>query len=377
MKFPKISGYWLLAGALTVGGAILAWYNGDSIDPSPYKRVIYVCAIGAFALVARANFTGGWRRVARSTQGDGAKRHEREASARAKSTEVTAADLGSSRREKLELTLRDRHGRRWRYRDRWLAIVGDERVVARMTPGLVENGYAVAGSTVLLYARQNGDSLDASWLEQIRELRRGRPVDAMVAIEQSGAQTTRSFDGPAIAQKLARHARALGWAAPTYLLNVLDLGRNTLSSSEVVGETWGDPRVTPAELNGTLQALAARLADTGVARLASNPRDRFLGALSLHIESLRVVLVDLVTQAGASLLARCSVQGLLFASLPIGKTPEELASHADISAPAIEQNGQHPVWQTIADHSRTVHGRRVGFSWSTLAAWIAIAVFVL
>ncbi|WP_235012136.1 ImcF-related family protein [Caballeronia catudaia] len=135
--------------------------------------------------------------------------------------------------------------------------------------------------------------------------------------------------------------------------------------------------MNPAELNGTLQTLAARLADTGVVRLAGNPRDRFLGALSLHIESLRVVLVDLVTQAGASHLARCSVQGLLFASLPIGKTPEELARHADINASAIEQNVQHPVWQTIADHSRKVHGRRVSFSLSTIAAWIAIAVLAL
>ncbi|BAO91680.1 uncharacterized protein BRPE67_DCDS05250 (plasmid) [Caballeronia cordobensis] len=339
MKFPKISSYWLLAGALTAGGAIFAWYNGESIDPSPYKRVMYVCVIGAFAVLARANLTGGWRRVVRIAPRDGAKKHEREASARVKSTESTVTDVGSSRSEKLEMALRDRHGRRWRYRDRWIAVVGDEQVVERMTPGLIESGFVVSASTVLLYARQSGDVLDTNWLEQIRAMRRGRPVDAMVAIEQSGAQSgpklpgtqlsaqsTSPFDGQAIAQKLARHARALRWAAPAYMLNVLDLGRNALVSSEVVGETWGEAHVGATELNESLHALAARLADAGVARLLVNSRDRFIGELSCHIDSLRHALTEMVAQAGVSLLARCSVHGLLFASLPIDKTAEELVT---------------------------------------------------
>lgn len=390
MKFPKISSYWLLAGALTAGGAIFAWYNGESIDPSPYKRVMYVCVIGAFAVLARANLTGGWRRVVRIAPRDGAKKHEREASARVKSTESTVTDVGSSRSEKLEMALRDRHGRRWRYRDRWIAVVGDEQVVGRMTPGLIESGFVVSASTVLLYARQSGDVLDTNWLEQIRAMRRARPVDAIVAIEQStaqagaklsdtqlSAQSTSPFDGQAIAQKLARHARALRWAAPAYVLNVLDLGRNALVSSEVVGETWGEAHVSATELNVSLHALAAHLADAGVARLLVNSRDRFIGELSCHIDSLRHALTEMVAQAGVSLLARCSVHGLLFASLPIDKTAEELVSHADVKASVAGQRAQHPVWQAIADHSRKVHGRRVGFSLSTSAAWIVSGVIAL
>jgi type VI secretion system protein ImpL len=390
MKFPKISGYWLVTGALTVSGAAFAWYNGESIDPSPYKRVMYVFAIGAFAIVARAKFTGGWRQAVRIAPRDGAKKHERDASARAKSTASTDADVGSSRRGKLETALRDRHGSRWRYRDRWIAIVGDEKVVERMVPGLLVNGFVVSDSTVLLYARQSGDSLDTSWLEQIREMRRGRPVDAMVAIEQStaqsgaqfsgaqlNAQSTSPFDGQTIAQKLARHARALRWAAPAYVLNVLDLGSNALTSSEIVGDTWGEARVNQVQLSGSLQALAARLADAGVARLAGNARDRFIGELSCHVGSLRNMLAELVAQAGESRLARCSVHGLLFAPLPVGKTPEELVRHADVKTSVIGQRAQHPVWQTIADHSRKLHGRRVGFSLSTAAAWIVSGVIAL
>jgi type VI secretion system protein ImpL len=197
MTFPKISGYWLVTCALTVGGAVFAWYNGESIDPSPYKRMMYVFAIGAFAILARAKFIGGWRQAVRIAPREGAKKHEREASARAKSTASTDADAGSSRREKLETALRDRHGRRWRYRDRWIAIVGDEKVVERMTPGLIESGFLVSDSTVLLYARQSGDSLDTNWLEQIRAMRRGRPIDAMVALEQSIAQSGARFPADA------------------------------------------------------------------------------------------------------------------------------------------------------------------------------------
>lgn len=114
--------------------------------------------------------------------------------------------------------LRDRHGWRWRYRyryrERWVLIAGDVPLVKRLAPGLVDAGYLITGDTVLLYAKQTRDTLDDEWLDQIRRLRRRRPVDAIVAVTRNRNSVEASFDTDNLSQRLARHARALRCAGP-------------------------------------------------------------------------------------------------------------------------------------------------------------------
>ncbi|WP_321574390.1 ImcF-related family protein [Burkholderia sp. BE17] len=68
------------------------------------------------------------------------------------------------------------------------------------------------------------------------------------------------------------------------------------------------------------------------------------------------------------------IYGLMFA--PLFKERDLAQPHADTERADVSRfNPQHrTVWQTVADHSRKVHGRRVGFSLSTTAAWMATAV---
>lgn len=42
-----------------------------------------------------------------------------------------------------------------------------------------------------------------------------------------------------------------------------------------------------------------------------------------------------------------------------------------------QDDGPLGVWRTIAAHSRRIHGRRVGFSFSTTAAWMTTALLGL
>ncbi|MCC8392459.1 type VI secretion protein VasK [Paraburkholderia sp. MMS20-SJTR3] len=273
----------------------------------------------------------------------------------------------------LRNVLRDRHGWRWRYRERWVLVAGDVPLVKRLAPGLVDAGYLLTGDTVLLYARQTRDTLETEWLDRIRRLRRRRPVDAIVAVSRNRSLATTPFDTDALTQRLARHARALRWAAPAYLLNVTDFGSETSSPDEAIGFTWSDARVSAAEIDTSLRDLTGNLADAGVVRLTKDAHDRYPAELSQHISRLRGALSGLVLQTARSRVWQHAVHGLLFA--PLFKEREQAPPvPVDANGDEVASGPQYrTIWQTVAGHSRRIHGRRVGVSLSTTAAWMATA----
>ncbi|ACR30693.1 ImcF-related family protein [Burkholderia glumae] len=279
-------------------------------------------------------------------------------------------DDARSRAAALKQLLADRHFWRWRYRERWVLVAGDVPLVKRLAPGLVEAGYLITGDAVLLYAQQTRDTLETDWLDQIRRLRRRRPVDAIVVVTCNRSSANAPFDTDALAQQLARHARALRWAAPAYLLNVTDFGSETSSPDEAIGFTWANARISADQIDASLQDLAYNLADAGVVRLAKDAADRYPAELSQHISTLHGPLSGLVLQTAQSRIWRQAIHGLLFA--PLVEERERaplLPTDANDDEPAGEPR-HRTIWQTVAEHSRRIHGRRVGFSPSTTAAWI-------
>ncbi|KVU66554.1 type VI secretion protein VasK [Burkholderia ubonensis] len=239
---------------------------------------------------------------------------------------------------------------------------------------MVETGYAITGDVVLLYARQMSDALDTEWLDQIRRLRRGRPIDAIAAVTRNRRTAGGSFDADELAQRLARHARALRWAAPAYLLNVTDFGGESSDADEAIGFTWSTAPVNADDIDKSLQALSGNLAEAGVVRLASNAHDRYPAELSQHIANLRGALSDLVLQTTQSRIWKHAVHGLLFAPLFKERelAPPSSSETSDDEPPLAPQH--RTIWQTVAEHSRKVDGRRVGFSLSTTAAWVTTAL---
>ncbi|CAG4895300.1 ImcF-related family protein [Paraburkholderia gardini] len=284
---------------------------------------------------------------------------------------TSSQEGGLGRPDALRNALRERHGWRWKYRDRWVVVAGDEPIVKRLAPGLVRDGYTISGDTVLLYAKQTGDQLDAIWLDQIRRLRRRRPVDAIVAVVRTHTSGNRPFDAERTAQRLVRHARALRWAAPAYLLNVTEAGSETSDPDEAIGCTWSNARLGSDQVIASLRGVSDELADAGVVRLTKNVADRYPAELSHHIAQYGSALSDLVTQIGQSRIWRSAIHGVLFT--PLFKERAAVMPEAVAEEGEGEAIGARTVWQTIADHSRRIHGRRVGFSLSTATAWAVSA----
>jgi type VI secretion system protein ImpL len=286
--------------------------------------------------------------------------------------------------------LRHRHGRHWRYRDRWILVAGGEPEVRRLAPDLAEKGYEVTANAVLLYARQTTTTtLDVGWLDQIRRMRRRRPVDAIVALTRNHGANHAHAEADAVAQRLARHARALHWAAPAYLLHVTDFGNESPMPDEAIGLIWSNTRITTGEIDVSLQGLIDHLAVDGVVRVTNDPFDRTPAELSQYLSNLRRSLSDVVSRVTRSRFCTHAVHGLLFMQLQ--KERDTVASEAgeatrsdraqfqadNVSnaddAVEADLHRSPTIWQTIANHSRKIHGRRVGFSMSTTAAWITTA----
>ncbi|MGU8079839.1 ImcF-related family protein [Burkholderia pyrrocinia] len=282
------------------------------------------------------------------------------------------------RAESLKQAQMERHGWRWRYRDRWVLVAGDYPLVRRLAPGLADTGYAILGNTIVLYARHIDDKLDTEWLDRIRRLRRRRPIDALVAITRHRSSGDASFDVDELVARLARHERTLRWAAPAYLLDVTDFGSERAGPDEAMGFTWANTHLSGEALDESLRNLVDNLSDAGVARLALNADDRYPAELSQHVSRLRGALSDLLLRTAESTVSRHALHGLMFA--PLFKTrdlasPDPGLPRGDSIDGDLRSNSRHrTIWQTVADHSRKVHGRRVGFSLSTTAAWMATAV---
>lgn len=388
MTLKKISGYWILICTVTALAALFVYFDGAELDPSPYRRVGAVLTIGVIALLARAHLASAWRFAAHHAPGRKKEQYERDPSARIGSAKLPEIDLTEHRYENLALTLRNRHGWRWRYRDRWVVVVGDIPLIERLAPGLTESGYAIVGDTVLLCARQIGDRLDTAWLERIRRTRRRRPVDAMAIVARTRIDGQPPFDGESLVQRLARHAHALRWSAPAYVVNMTGIGGETSGRDEVIGCTWSTVQSRPGAIEVSLQGLENDVAELGVMRLTNDAADRYAASLSAHITRYRSALAALVVQIGRSRGERAAIHGVLFMPLfdernaesTSGQQDNEHASNADhrksedtLQFAADRGDISQAIWQTIAAHSRRFRGRRIGFSASTSAAWIATA----
>lgn len=366
--------------AVLVPGLIV-WFKNDRLGIAAEHRglaiaalcIVFVVLLLAFSFGDASRPAAAWRAIRHWVRTHGSALHFAAPSGE--------PEVAQCRADALKQELLFRHGWRWRYRDRWVLVVGDETSVKHLVPDLAVTGYAVTGDTVLLYAKRKGDQLDVAWLDQIRRLRRRRPVDAIVAVVQAQTTGKQPFDTSGTAQGLIRHARALRWAAPAYVLNVTDFSSGPPRSVEEIGITWSDARVNVDDIDGPLRNLADELADAGVVRLTKDPADRYPAELSQHLSQYAGALSGLVTTIGRSRVWRSAVHGVLFAPL----LRERIAVAADISTEegetvtpshrdASHADSLQDIWQTIATHSRRIHGRRVGFSLSSAAGCCVAAV---
>lgn len=157
MKVRKIFGYWMVVGALSSIGMIVAYFNGAGIDASPTHRITVVLLIGTTILLLRAPIAAAWRFIAQYSPKREPDRYRRDTSARVGANEGPVHDTILQQFANLKFALKDVHGLRWRYRRPWLLLIGDDPTIGQFMPDLVEQGWLITADAVLLWGKENFD----------------------------------------------------------------------------------------------------------------------------------------------------------------------------------------------------------------------------
>lgn len=354
-----------------LAAALFVWFRGQSHGWSRDSRImIELCLLSGLllCLMLVKYFEAVTLWVASLHAMRWLQRYDRHHSTKPGSAPSEAAPIAFA---SLHDRLRSAHGYRWRYRDCWLLVSGDDLLIDRLAPGLRKNGYAIEHGTVLLHAG-SGDQIGQEWLKRIRRTRR-RPIDAMVAVISDSqfskrALNTEPIDNDTLVNRLGQQNRALGFSAPAYVLNMVEVDGSIPALIVPVMCSWATRSTDAGRVESSLNDLSDQLADAGVQRLSERNDEACLAQLSQQIARRAEALSRLVSQLCNSHVSRTAVFGVIFT--PLFKQQPVGAANAPHTPSSLTQ----PTWQAIAAHSRTVHGRPVGFSFSRITAWSAIAI---
>ena len=245
--------------------------------------------------------------------------------------------------------LRATHGPRWRYRQPWLLLTGDNTAIQRLLPAIVAPGWLQTDSAILLWNdKGEGGQPDGLWLKQLRTLRRSRPIDAVVLVEDGAVQLAAQRRGVSTdSLNLTRLAEALKWSAPVYVLDVADTDAVSDSYTPVIGCEFG--RADAIAIANALLNLRDQLAQRGVAQLLVNGEDRFTAELSGRLDTRSTPLAAWIASLSAKARHHQAIGGAFFAPYPLSETSTD-STQADL-----------PLWRHLGQLARRARGRRVGF----------------
>jgi len=320
---------------------------------------------------------------------------------RSKTGELSASNKPLKRDSRLQYVhdeLRTSHGWLGLYKTPWLMVMGTDALVGEVAPGLKETGIVRLGNVVLVHAAPDGIEAGA-WRQQIRQLRRRRPIDGIVCVERAEDGTRPDID---LSRTLASLTRDLGWAPPVTLMHALPTTGQQSGPFEAVGVFTTGARATGQQseqmrqaaseaLRAQLASLEHRTAHAGVRQCREHEWITWLAQLSVYIGEQRDRVVARCTDIAASPLLRAPLAGLLFAPVfgSIQSTPTPAPSHrntasnaADLEAAAataaaaerVQPVALLPTWREIARQLHHYRGQRVGFDLrNALAAFATVA----
>ncbi|WP_420991652.1 ImcF-related family protein [Cupriavidus sp. 30B13] len=261
--------------------------------------------------------------------------------------------------------LRTRHGWRWRYRQPWLLLTGDDKAIAKFLPDCTGQHWQITTDAVLLWCKDG--QLDTDWLKRVYQLRRRRPVDAVILVTDGEAQLPQPRGSTLpYGLRLARIAEVLHWSAPVYLLDVARTDVTTDGNTPAIGCEL--PRGADATAIGNaLQSLRDQLADRSVEQLIQNGHDSYMGTLSQRLDTRGPALAGWVAAMHGNQRRHLPLSGIVFAPYP-GPAVAEADDEASAGL---------PLWQYLGEAARRQRGRRIGWHPVTVCSTLALTAIGL
>ncbi len=336
------------------------WISGVSIGAVLLAGVMVFDHIGRAATAVRR--LSGWL-GGRATQMSGTTQSK---ILGAKTKQQPPVDGLSGLREQL----RHDNGMRWRYRQRWLLLTGDDSAIRRLMPPLSKDGWLVTEDVVFLWHKTDTDAGAAEdWLRRLHQLRRSRPIDAIVLTLDGGTNLSTRSASNAYGVNLTRIARVLYWSAPVYFLDASSTDVLNNGHTALIGCDFA-PNANERSVESTLLALRTRLGDKGVWQLTRNIKDEYGAKLSERLDKRIAPLAALIASLANRKGRHQSVSGAFFAPFPLASD----AAHAGIDSDALD-GADLPIWNHLATISRKARGVRVG--WHPVTVFSSITLTLL
>ncbi|WP_011296208.1 ImcF-related family protein [Cupriavidus necator] len=365
----------IFAISIAALAAGVAWFSGDMLglhaQSAKISALVWIAIILAIVLVTHfaALLFGAYPVIARLFERDAGEKPEI----------VLKRD---ARLQGLCDELRVLLGWRWRYRVPWLLVCGDDAQVDAVAPGLKQVGVLHIADAVLVHPSPDG--IEATvWRKQLRQLRRRRPVDAVVQLVADDHSATGATEHLRV---LSRIEADLGWAAPLTFLHVVEVMGKRPEKFEAVGafapvSRGRVPLSTPDAFACALEALERRVAIAGMQQCLEPFHIAYLAGVSSYVSAQRERVMDCWAAVHESKWRRATLAGVMFAPLysclatpvPVPLPADELADADSFgervepvhiedlpTAPQEQPATLAPAWQAIGTHTAEYRGRRVG-----------------
>ncbi|WP_316681801.1 ImcF-related family protein [Ralstonia flaminis] len=263
--------------------------------------------------------------------------------------------------------LRTTHGWRWRYRHPWLLLTGDASTVARLLPAIQEPGWLNTGEAILLWNNAGeGGQPDAAWLQQLRKLRRRRPIDAVIVVQDGTAQLAAQRRGVSTdSLNLSRFAEVLKWSAPVYALDVAETAPAHEGATPLIGCEFDSKsgRADATAIANALMTLRDQLSERGIAQIIADTKrqDTYTAKLSQRLDDRIAPLAAWIASLSGKQRSHQPIGGAFFAPYP--QTTDKDDTQADL-----------PLWHHLGQLAQRARGCRVGFHPVTVFSTVMLLI---
>ncbi|CAM2192925.1 type VI secretion system protein ImpL [Paraburkholderia kururiensis] len=371
----------LAIGIVSVHGDMVGVAAGEP----KLKAIIAILAIFAIVVVIHLVL------FATGTYGFAGRLFQRETGDHTKAAKPLRRD---ARLQRLYEELRVSQGWFWRRRLRWLLVNGTDGRIDQVAPGLKQAAVMHVADTVLVHASPDG--IDAAkWLDEVRRLRRHRPVDGVVHVARADDPDTE------LPRRLSAIATALRWAAPVTFLHPVEAQGHPPEQFEPVGTflPGGSRRQAQASAGrapALLGQVQRRTADIGVSQAGAPLWMRWTLEVSKYVGDHAGHIAASLGALASSNWLRAPLAGVVFAPVFEGTSPvpvpvvdrENPTGQGTGTPPAaqpapvslvtpLQPRALVPVWKQIAASMPAYHGRRTGLYWPNVLATCVLAAAVV
>ncbi|UPK80185.1 type VI secretion protein VasK [Proteus vulgaris] len=185
------------------------------------------------------------------------------------------------------------YGLFWQSKVKINLLIGTSTSIEKLTPNLTTDIWQENNGTLLIYGGDIHQSIDENLIQDLKQLRRRRPLDAVIWVSENNlsqqplGHSLFNHLTPTNTDMASRYFhqlfRQLRWQAPIWLWNISNNGE--ITTNEVPTILYSAPlKATSETLSNDLKTLLPALVEQGTLAVLHNPTQTYLLALARFLQ---------------------------------------------------------------------------------------------